>query len=108
MIVFNGEVSSVCNRWYSNYIHLGILFCFLCSGTIVNIPILFLCIYWDWIWVILIIVFYLFMLFATMFVIIFPDKCKENPTVYLAIIKDTLIAKVKTKKGGDYKVRKCA
>ena len=99
MIVFDGEVSKKCNRWISNYVHLRLMFALLFAVTVVSVILLLLCIYWDWTLVIFIITLFSLAFFVIMFVVLFPDKCNESPTIYLAIIKDTLIAKVKTRKG---------
>ena len=99
MIEFKGEVSKECNQWISNRMNRVIVFSWLFASTIVSVPILFACIYWSWIFVIFIIVFYGFVLFLMLFMVLFPDKWKQTPTIYMAVIKDSLIAKVKTEKG---------
>ena len=99
MIVFEGDVCEECRRWLSNHIRIGFVLAFTLSGIIVSIPFWMLCIYLDWIYAIFFIPCYLLGPLLVIIIVLFPNKTKQPPPIYVAIIKDTMIAKVKINNG---------
>lgn len=100
LIVFEGDVCEESRRWLSNHIRIGVVFAFTFSGIIVSIPFWVLCINnSDWLYMLFLIPCYLPGPLLITIIVLFPNKTKQPPPIYVAIIKDTMIAKVKINNG---------